>query len=247
VKTYLAELHIHTVLSPCAEVEMIPPLIVQEALDKGVHLIAISDHNSSANVLAVQKAAQGTDLIVLPGIEIQTKEEVHILCLFDRIEQLADFQMLIDHHMPPLCNDPEHFGEQFVVDESGEFVRRESQLLITSVNLTIETVFEVVNEIGGLAIPAHVDRKAYGLLAILGFIPTDIHVDAVEVSRNQSLMEVDSKFPQISGYPVLVGGDAHRLEEILGANVFIIEEPTIEEIRKALRAEDNRSMYIRSI
>jgi 3',5'-nucleoside bisphosphate phosphatase len=105
----------------------------------------------------------------------------------------------------------------------------------------------VVNEIGGLAIPAHVDRKAYGLLAILGFIPIDIHVDAVEISRNQSPMEVDRKFPQISGYPVLVGGDAHRLEEIIGANVFFIEEPTIEEIRKALRAEDNRSMHIRSI
>jgi 3',5'-nucleoside bisphosphate phosphatase len=247
VKTYLAELHIHTVLSPCAEVEMIPPLIVQEALDKGVHLIAISDHNSSANVLAVQKAAQGTNLIVLPGIEIQTKEEVHILCLFDRIEQLIDFQLLIDQHMPPLSNDPEHFGEQFVVDQSGEFIRRELQLLITSVDLTIETVFEVVSELGGLAIPAHVDRKAYGLLAILGFIPTDIHVEAVEISRNQSPKEVDSKFPQISGYPVLVGGDAHRLEEIVGANVFFIEEPTIEEIRKALRSEDNRSMYIRYI
>jgi 3',5'-nucleoside bisphosphate phosphatase len=121
---------------------MIPPLIVQEALDKGIHLIAISDHNSSANVLAVQKAARGTSLTVLPGIEIQTKEEVHVLCLFDRIEQLADLQMLINHHIPPLCNDVEHFGEQFVVDESGEFIRRESQLLITSVDLTIETVFE---------------------------------------------------------------------------------------------------------
>jgi 3',5'-nucleoside bisphosphate phosphatase len=247
VKTYLAELHIHTVLSPCAEVEMIPPLIVQEALDKGIHLIAISDHNSSANVVAVQKAARGTNLTVLPGIEIQTKEEVHILCLFDKIEQLADFQILIDHHIPPLFNDPEHFGEQFVVDESGEFIRRESQLLITSVDLTIETVFEVVNELGGLAIPAHVDRKAYGLLAILGFLPLDIQVEAVEISRNQSPTEVDSKLPQISGYPVLVGGDAHRLEEIVGANVFIIEEPTIEEIRKAFRVENNRSMHIRSI
>jgi 3',5'-nucleoside bisphosphate phosphatase len=226
---------------------MIPPLIVQEALDKGIHLIAISDHNSSANVVAVQKAARGTNLTVLPGIEIQTKEEVHILCLFDKIEQLADFQILIDHHIPPLFNDPEHFGEQFVVDESGEFIRRESQLLITSVDLTIETVFEVVNELGGLAIPAHVDRKAYGLLAILGFLPLDIQVEAVEISRNQSPTEVDSKLPQISGYPVLVGGDAHRLEEIVGANVFIIEEPTIEEIRKAFRVENNRSMHIRSI
>ncbi|MFN2305259.1 MAG: PHP domain-containing protein, partial [Anaerolineales bacterium] len=89
MKTFLAELHVHTVLSPCAGVEMIPPLIVQTALENGINLIAITDHNASENVDAVMKAAQGLDLTVLPGMELQTEEEVHSLCLFDTLDQLA--------------------------------------------------------------------------------------------------------------------------------------------------------------
>jgi 3',5'-nucleoside bisphosphate phosphatase len=246
VQIYLAELHVHTVLSPCAEVEMIPPLIVQEALDKGINIIAISDHNASGNVPAVVKAAEGTNLTVLPGIEIQTKEEVHVLCLFDTIEQLAAAQNFIDRHMPALLNDPEYFGEQFVVDKTGEFIRREHQLLITSADLSIEEVFAFVETLGGLAIPAHVDRQAYGLIANLGFLPGGIQVEAVEISRNTNAFDVDEKYPQIRGLPLIQSGDAHRLEEIIGANVFMIQEPTIAELRMAFRKENNRSMHIRN-
>jgi 3',5'-nucleoside bisphosphate phosphatase len=247
VKKYLAELHIHTVLSPCAEVEMIPPLIVQEALDKGINLIAISDHNASANVSSVIQAARLTELTVLPAIEVQTKEEVHVLCLFDTLEQLEAFQTCINAHLPPLQNDPHHFGEQFVVDETGEFLRREHQLLLTSVDLSIEDIFRIVYEQGGLPIPAHIDRKAFGLIAVLGFIPPDIHVEAVEISRNLNIDQASNLYPSIKGYPVIISGDAHRLEEIVGMNVFHLEEPTIAEIKMALRAENNRSFYIRSI
>ena len=127
VKTYIAELHSHTVLSPCAEVEMIPPLIVQTAIEKGINLLAVTDHNASANVIAVQRAAQDTGMIVLPGMELQTREEVHLLCLFDTLEQLEAWQNLVDEHLPPLENDIEYFGEQFVVDETGDFIRRETQ------------------------------------------------------------------------------------------------------------------------
>jgi hypothetical protein len=247
VKKYLAELHIHTVLSPCAEVEMIPPLIVQEALDKGINMIAISDHNASANVNPVIQAAQGTGLAVLPGMEVQSKEEVHVLCLFDTLEQLAIFQNCIDAHIPSLANDPDHFGEQFVVDENGEFLRRENQLLLTSVNLSIEELFRFVNELGGLSIPAHIDRKAYGLIAVLGFIPADLNIEAVEISRNISIDQASHLSPSMKNYPIIISGDAHRLDEIIGMNVFHLEEPTIAEIRKALRGEFNRSFHIRSI
>jgi 3',5'-nucleoside bisphosphate phosphatase len=246
VQTYLAELHIHTVLSPCAEVEMIPPLIIQEALGKGINIIAISDHNASANVNAVVNAAKGTNITVLPGIEVQTKEEVHVLCLFDRIEQVTEAQIYIDKHMPALLNDPQYFGEQFVVDEKGEFIRREHQLLITSTDLSIEDVFVYVESLDGLAIPAHVDRKAFGIIAILGFLPPGIQIEAVEISRNTSVLEANEKYPQIHGFPLIQSGDAHRLDEIIGANAFWIEEPTIAELRMAFRKENNRSMHIRS-
>jgi 3',5'-nucleoside bisphosphate phosphatase len=99
--------------------------------------------------------------------------------------------------MPPLQNDPHHFGEQFVVDETGEFFRREHQLLLTSVDLSIEDIFRIVYEQGGLPIPAHIDRKAFGLIAVLGFIPPDIDVEAVEISRNLNIDQASNLYPSI--------------------------------------------------
>src|SRR4026207_2291411 len=125
MKQFRADLHVHTVLSPCAEGEMIPPLLVQKALEKKIDLIAITDHNSSANVSAVQKAAQGTGLTVLPGMEVQSREEVHLLTLFETREGLEAWQKEVDASLPDLPNQPGFFGEQFVVDETGDFIRNE--------------------------------------------------------------------------------------------------------------------------
>jgi len=247
VKTYTAELHSHTVLSPCAEVEMIPPLIVQTAIEKGINLLAVTDHNASANVIAVQKAAQDTGLIVLPGMELQTREEVHLLCLFDTLEQLAAWQSLVNEHLPPLENDIEYFGEQFVVDAEGDFVRRETRLLLTSADLSLEEAIGAVNSIEGLAIPAHIDRKANGLLEILGFVPANITIEALEISRHISIDMAPLRYPQIRGYPLVRDGDAHRLNEFLGVNEFLIESPTVTELRLALRHENGRAHGFRSV
>jgi 3',5'-nucleoside bisphosphate phosphatase len=241
MKTYRAELHSHTVLSPCAEVEMIPPLIVQTVIEKGINLLAVTDHNASANVIAVQQAARDTGLIVLPGMELQTREEVHLLCLFDTLEQLEAWQTLVDDHLPPLENDIEHFGEQFVVDAEGDFIRRELRLLLTSTDLSLEEAVGAVNAIDGLAIPAHIDRKANGLLALLGFVPTQVAVNALELSRHISIDVAPLRYPQIRGYPLVQDGDAHRLNEFLGVNEFVIESPTITELKMALRHENGRT------
>jgi 3',5'-nucleoside bisphosphate phosphatase len=243
---YLAELHLHTVLSPCAEIEMLPPLIVEEALERGLKLIAVTDHNASANVKAVISAAQGTDLTVLPGMEVQTREEVHILCLFDSLDQMREWQAVIDQSLPALENDPEFFGEQLVVDESGEFIEREMRLLITSTGLSIEEVVEQVNRLGGITIPAHVNRQAYSLIQVLGFVPPGLPVAALEISRHLKVTEAIEKFPQLAGYPLLKGGDAHRLDEILGANCFHMAAPTIEEICLSLKGRDGRSISYRT-
>jgi predicted metal-dependent phosphoesterase TrpH len=104
LKTYLAELHVHTVLSPCGDIEMIPPLIIEEVISKGINLIAITDHNASANVGAVQRAALESDLAVLPGMELQTREEVHVMCLFDTLEQAAALQARVDAALPRVKN-----------------------------------------------------------------------------------------------------------------------------------------------
>jgi len=240
---YRAELHVHTVLSPCAGVEMIPPLIVQEALECGIHLIAITDHNASANFSAVLEAAQGTELIVLPGMELQTKEEVHLLCLFDTLEQLLEWQKKVDEQLPDIPNNVEFFGEQFVVDASGDFLRREERLLINSTHFELEEAAEAVTSLGGLAIPAHVDRKANGLIEILGLIPPGFN--ALEISRHISPEAARQKFPQLRGYPLLQSGDVHLLDSFLGTTEIEIANPTVAEIRMAIGGQEGRRLTIR--
>ncbi len=244
--TFIAELHVHTVLSPCAEVEMIPPLIVRAAIDKGINLLAVTDHNASANAAAVIKCAHGTGLTVLPGMELQTREEVHLLCLFDSLDQVSAWQQIVDKHLPPIENNIEFFGEQFVVDETGDFVRRERQLLLTSSDLTLAQAVKTVSDLGGLAIPAHVDRKSFSLIANLGFVPPDVSVPALEISRRLSPAAARQQFPQIAGYPLVQNGDAHRLEELLGANKFSMNSPSIDEIRLALSGRSGRSLTLPS-
>ena len=246
MRTYLAELHVHTVLSPCAEVEMIPPLIVHEALERGINLIAVTDHNASANAGAVQKAAAGTPLTVLPGMELQTREEVHLLCIFDTLEQVADWQATVDARMPKLANNAEFFGEQFVVDETGEFIRSEPQLLITSADMSLSEAVGGVHTLGGMAIPAHVNRSSFSLLANLGFVPLDVTFDALEISRHLSLADAPTKFQQLRGFPLIQSGDVHRLDEFLGKNVFKVEAPTVAELKLALAGRQGRSLSYRS-
>jgi PHP family Zn ribbon phosphoesterase len=245
LKIFRAELHVHTVLSPCAEVEMIPPFIVAEALERGINLIAITDHNASANVSAVQKAAQGTQLVVMPGMELQTREEVHVLCLFDHLEQLERFQKLVDAAMPVKENNVAYFGEQFVVDETGDFIRREAQLLITSTSFTLNQAWEKVTALGGLFIPAHIDRKAFGLLANLGLVPTDIALEALELSRHTNPEQALQKYPHLKGYPLIQNGDVHRLEEFMGATHLELDHPSISEIRLALQHKDGRGYTLK--
>ncbi len=223
---------------------MIPPIIISEAIDRGLDLIAITDHNASANVRAVQKAAQGTPLIVMPGMELQTREEVHVLCLFDHTDQLEQFQTQVDEALPALDNNIDYFGEQFVVDETGEFIRREARLLISSTSFTLNEAWQKVSDLGGLLIPAHVDRKAFGLISNLGLVPTDIPIDALELSRHVSVDQAAQRFPQLSGYPLIQSGDVHRVDEFLGVTQFTLDHPSISEIRLALHARQGRSVAI---
>jgi len=244
LKAYTADLHVHTVLSPCASVEMIPPLIVKYALDKGIALIAIADHNASANAVAVQEAARGTNLTVLPGMELQTFEEVHLLCLFDSLGKLRDWQAIVDAHLPVIANSPDLFGEQFVVDATGEFIRREDRLLATSTNIRFEQAVLDIDQLGGLAIPAHVDRPAFNLFANLGFVPPDTPIPALEISCHITPAHARAKFPQLEGYPLIQSGDVHSMDEFCGRTVFTLAAPTIPEIKRALLGQKGRAVTI---
>jgi len=223
---------------------MIPPLIVRTALEKGLNLIAITDHNASANVSAVIEAAKGEALTVLPGMELQTEEDVHVLCLFDTLDQLNRLQELVDQHLPNVPNNPEFFGEQFVVDHTGDFIRREKRLLINATTLSFEEAFRFVKDLDGLFIPAHVNRQAFGLIDHLGFVPPDLDVAVLEISRHIEPSSASSKYPQIKGYPLIQSGDVHYLADFLGINRFSIEKPTISELKLAFQQKNGRHFEI---
>jgi PHP family Zn ribbon phosphoesterase len=223
---------------------MIPPLIVREALEKHIDIIAITDHNTTANVEAVMNAAQDTGLIVLPGMELQTLEEVHSLCIFPDLERAHEFQQIVDKALPNIANSPDFFGEQFVVDETGDFIRREERLLIISAELSISKAWELVTSLGGMFIPAHVNRKVFGLIENLGFVPQDIPLQVLEISRHLNSHQAATILPQLSGYTLIKGGDVHRLDEFLGANLFEIENPSFKALDAVFLQKNSPNLVI---
>lgn len=244
LRPFRVDLHLHTVLSPCAEVEMIPPFIVQQALALHLDLIAVTDHNATHNVEAVQAAAAGSSLTVWPGMEVQTREEVHVLCLFDDNRRAAAWQALVDAALPPLLNDPDHFGGQFVVDATGDFIREHVQLLLTSTQFSLEEVVTHVRTLGGVAIPCHVDRPTFSVLSQLGFIPPDLDVPAIEISARLTPAQAIARWPQLARWTLVQNGDAHRLNEMINRTCVVMAEPTIAELRLALTHQAERSTCI---
>ena len=244
LKPFLADLHIHTVLSGCAEVEMIPPLVLKQAKRLGLSLIAVTDHNACHNVEAMTQAAQGTGIHVLPGMELQSREEVHILCLFDTVLQCQQWQETVFAKLPSLSNKEDIFGAQFVVDMTGEWVRTEERLLSASTDMGLEEVVSEVHSMGGMVIPAHVDRPSFSLLANLGFVPESLDVQALEVTSRFVPATGYPQWPQLEGWCLIVNGDAHRLQEIQNRTLFKIAAPLIEEIDLALKGEQGRKVVV---
>lgn len=244
LRPFLADLHIHTVLSGCAEVEMIPPLILQQAKRQGLSLIAITDHNACHNVEAMIQAARGTGIHVLPGMELQSREEVHLLCLFDTILQCQQWQETVLDKLPLLANKEDIFGAQFVVDVTGEWIRTEEHLLAASTDMGVEEAVAKVHALGGMVIPAHVDRPSYSLLSNLGFVPESLDVQALEVTPRFVPETGYPQWPQLEGWCLIVNGDAHRLQEIQNRTLFKIEAPVIEEIDLALKGEQGRKVVV---
>ncbi len=240
---WLADLHIHSLLSPCADIEMTPHHIVRRAGESGVNLLAITDHNVSANVLPAVNKGQEYGVVVWPGVEVECQEGAHIVVLFDGMRKLNSFQQLIDKNMSGLQNNPEKFGGQFVVDENDDFVREEERLLLAPVNLSASQVVTAVDDIGGICVAAHIDRPSYSLLTYLGFLPPDAGFAAAEISRH-SLKELTEKklSPLISNLPYLTNSDAHTMEEFLSGpkNLLVMEEPTIKEFKLALMCSGGR-------
>jgi Predicted metal-dependent phosphoesterases (PHP family) len=246
MRRYVADLHVHTVLSPCAAVEMTPRNIVWHALQHGIDIVAITDHNAGDNVLAAMEAAKGTDVTVLPGMEVETKEEVHVIALFAKPRQLLSWEKVVDAHRSGRKNDTAMFGGQFVVDAEDNLVAEKEDMLLTSLSLSLSETCSEVAALGGLVIASHIDRPAFSILSQLGFIPPEAQLAAVEVSRRVSPAEAAKRFPVISKYPIVTASDAHTIDDFLSGpkTTFYLAEPTLAEIRQALHNENSRKVVL---
>jgi len=232
-----ADLHLHTCLSPCADTEMQATAIVKRAKKMGLDMIGICDHNSGENVAAVTKAGAREGLAVVPGMEITSREEVHILGLFNAEQDLMRLQ---DEVYDTLSGEyyEQDFGPQTVIDEWDRVVGQNHRLLIGSTTLAVEQVVAAIHRRAGLAIASHVDRERFSMIGQLGFIPEGLELDAVEVSSRLSTH-------QDYDYPVVTFSDAHFLDDIgKSCTCFIIagEDAPLNGIRKALRNEMGRSV-----
>lgn len=237
-----ADLHLHTCLSPCGGLEMVPTAIVRQAKTVGLDMVAVCDHNSVANVAAVTRVGEREQLCVIPGIEIASREEVHILGLFGPELDRVGLQRLIDDNLEGE-NEEDAFGLQVVVDEWDEPTDLETRLLIGATTLALEEVVAAIHAFGGLAIAAHIDREGFGLIGQLGFVPQGLPLDALEVSPRASQREWDRRWR--GEFPVITSSDAHRLEEIgRSSTLLLAEEASFDEIRKALKGQDGRQVVI---
>jgi 3',5'-nucleoside bisphosphate phosphatase len=237
MKEFRADLHIHSCLSPCAEAEMTPSAIVRQAKAVGLDMIAICDHNSVENVTAVARAGQRQALTVIPGIEINSCEEVHVVGLFADEDGLSRIQATVNRH---LCgeNDAALFGEQTMMDEWDQVISRNPRLLIGATDLAMEQVVDAIHDCGGLAVAAHIDRQRFSVIGQLGFIPEGLQLDAVEVSSGRFRGPGQHS-------AVLASSDAHCLRDIGNSSTsFLLQTPTLEEIDKALHNTGGRRLLI---
>ncbi len=234
------DLHVHTVLSPCADYEMTPRRIVAAAQAKGLNAIAITDHNSCRNCNATILAAEGSGVFVAPGIEICSIEEVHVLGLFPDMDSANNVQEEVYSRLKGENNE-EVFGIQVVVDEHDFVEDIDNRLLIGATTLSINKVVELIHRHGGIAIASHVDRRSFGIFGQLGFIPEDLELDALEVSKHMDWNDVRLAGKLSGPLSIVRSSDAHFLDDLGSAySEALLDKPTFGEIYQALKNLNGR-------
>lgn len=238
---FKADLHIHTVLSPCGDLEMSPSAIVDRALERGLDMIAISDHNTTRQVKVCQKIGRERGLFVLGGVEVTSQEEAHCLCFFETDAQLDEFQSFLDAHLPPIPNDEDRFGYQLIVDENDEITGEEPYHLLNAIDVDIDGLYDEVHRIGGLFVPAHVNKSSTSLMSQLGFVPPDLRADGLEINKFTTRDEFVKKFAYLKRFNFITDSDAHFIPDVGSVyNVIHMEHRSFAEFAMALRGEEGR-------
>lgn len=240
---FIADLHIHTCLSPCADLSMTPRDIVEKAASLGINIIAVCDHNSAENVSVTRDLGREKGIYVVAGIEINSSEEVHLLGLFRDLDDAFKMQSVIYDNLQPGENDEDAFGMQVVVNEVNEVLGFNKRLLIGATSMSVNSVVDLIHGFNGLAVASHIDRDGYGIIARLGFIPPDLQLDALEISSRTKPDEARTKFRSYRYLPWISSSDAHCLDDIgRRTTSLFMNHSTFEELRLALRGEGGRKV-----
>lgn len=208
------DLHIHSCLSPCAHLLNTPGNIIKRAVKLGLDCIAITDHNTAGNIPIALELAKGTGVNLIPAMEVETREEVHVLCYFPTLEALLAWDSIVKEHLPDLDNNEEFFGHQLLTDYTDQYIAKEGRLLAVATGLSLSDTVSAVTKLGGIAVPAHVDRPTNSILSQLGFIPRDIEIRILELSSNRAMDDYLRTHPELDSYLFLQGSDSHYLTDI---------------------------------
>lgn len=226
---YFYDLHIHSDLSPCGDEEMTPNNIVNMAYIKGLNIISVTDHNTTENLPAIMELCDKTDIKVIPGIEVTTKEEVHVLCYFKELENAMKFGKIIYESLPDIQNNPFIFGQQNIYNVKDEITGVLNKLLISATTYSLKELCLLTEKYHGVTVPAHINKKSNSILGTLGFIPFDIKINFVEIYTKA---ELNNKL--IKNLNILKNSDAHMLIDI-SETVNFIELTNIEDIYDYLK------------
>lgn len=224
---YYYDLHVHSCLSPCSDDDMTPNNIAGMAALKGLNLLALTDHNSCKNCPAFFEACRRMGIVPVAGMELSTAEDIHLVCLFETLEQAMAFDREISKHLMPVKNRPEIFGNQWILNDMDEKIGEEETLLISATDLPIMDAIQLARDFDAHVHPAHIDRESNGIISILGDIPTDYGFHCFELNDVANLTAVQEYMPPEDRSRALICSDAHHLWEISEAenSLWIDDEP----------------------
>lgn len=216
MKQYAFDLHLHSCLSPCGGEDNTPANLAGMCALAGLEVVALTDHNTCGNCAAFCRAAERYGLLALPGMELTTTEEAHVVCLFPGLAEADAFSALVREKLPPLKNDPAVFGPQIYMDEEDRVLGEEDAFLAGATSIGIYDAAALAASFGGVAYPAHIDRPSFSLLANLGLWDPAMGFSAAEISQNCPPGLFDR--PDLRGVPHFDGSDAHYLDQIRDAH-----------------------------
>ena len=214
MSAFFCDLHIHSCLSPCAEEEMTPCNIAGIAKLNGLMVVALTDHNTCGNCKTFFAACEHYGVVPVAGMELTTSEDVHLLCLFRTLSDATAFSEAVDHRRIKIKNRPEIFGRQLLIDENDEPCGEEEALLINATTLSLDEAAQLCKDHRGIAIPAHIDREANGLLSTLGGMPETPDFPTVELRDAGNLPELVQKYPLLRRKREIISSDAHSISDI---------------------------------